>query len=203
MRVTCCWMTICALLLTGVSALAEDEQAEAAFDRGTAAFKEERFDEAVDAFREAYRLRPSWKILYNIGHGEAACKRYGLALDAFEQYLVKGGDEVPLDRQRAVREEIERLQGLVGYLKVIAPEGAMVSVDGVERDAAPLVRELPVAAAVVHAVTATRGGALQAETVGVRSVRHERRPPPGRLHHRRIGHRCSKRRKGAVPGRLL
>ncbi len=150
----------------GASALAEGsagERAKAAFERGTAAFAEERFAEAADAFREAHALKPSWKLFFNIGQCEAAGKRYGLALEAFERYLVEGGDEVSGERQEGVRAEIERLRGLVGFLKVTAPEGATVTVDGVERGVAPLARELPVAAAVIHAVRATRGGEVIAE----------------------------------------
>ena len=62
-----------------------------------------------------------------------------------------------------MRAEIERLRGLVGFLKVSAPEGATVTVDGVERGVAPLARELAVAAAVSHAVRASRSGEVIAE----------------------------------------
>ena len=57
----------------------------------------ERFLEAVRAFRSANEINPSWKIEFNIGQCEAALKRYGLAMEAFEKYLALGGDEVPTD----------------------------------------------------------------------------------------------------------
>ena len=54
-------------------------------------YGDKKFKEAADAFRLANHLRRSWKLLYNIGQCEAAAKRYGMALDAFERYVAEGG----------------------------------------------------------------------------------------------------------------
>jgi hypothetical protein len=144
---------------SGGSALADDqEQARAAFQRGIEAFQEEHYQAANEAFRRADELAPSWKLKFNIGQCEAALKRYGLAIEAFEGYLAAGGDEVPPDRRDEVIAELKRLREMVGSLDVSAPSGAVVFVDGVERGRAPLSGVLKVAAGVDHEVRIEREG---------------------------------------------
>ncbi len=157
-------------LLAESSVLAEDRVAEALseFTEGKRLFKAEEFSGAADCFRRANELNPNWKLQYNIGQSEAAARRYGLSLEAFELYLAQGGDEVEAERQSQVLAEIARLRELVGFLRVEAPKGARVSVDGVERGTSPIHRELPVAASVSHLVTATQvGQSFSEETIQV------------------------------------
>jgi hypothetical protein len=131
--------------------------AKSAFEKGKTAFKEKRFIMAADSFREAYELKPTWKLLYNVGHAEAAGKRFGLALEAFEQYLFTGGDEVSEERQTSVQKEIARLKGMVGSLEVRAPTGSLVEVDEVERGTAPLPGKIRIAAGVIHRLVVRSG----------------------------------------------
>lgn len=140
-----------------------DAAAVTAFDEAVGLFADGKYKEAGDGFRKAYRLKPSWKILYNIGQADTAGKRYGLALDAFERYLVEGGDEVTVERQNEVRKEIERLRGMVGYVKITAPTGAEISIDGVVRGTAPLNMELPVTASVELTIIARVDNRVTAE----------------------------------------
>ncbi|MCP4676584.1 MAG: tetratricopeptide repeat protein [Deltaproteobacteria bacterium] len=105
---------------------------------GVELFKASRFEEASRAFQEAYKLRPTWKLYYNIGQCEAAARHYGLALEAFETYLVDGGDEVPNDRREYISSEIRRIQPLVGVLEVEAEGGVEVLVNGTLRATTPL-----------------------------------------------------------------
>lgn len=134
------------------------DPALAAFERGNILYKEHKFVEASNAFREAYRLRPSWRLLYNLGQSEAAAKRLGPALEAFEAYLAEGGDEVDTSRAEAVRKEILRLRDLVGFVDVKAPAGADIVVDDVIRGQSPLPGVMPVTAGVVHSVSASKDG---------------------------------------------
>jgi len=155
-----------ALSLAG-AARGEDAaaRAKAAFEEGKELFEAGEYARAADAFRRADAIRPNWKLLYNIGQCEAAAKRFGLALDAFERYLVQGGDEIDRERQGEVREELVRLRDMVGFVRISAPEGAMVLVDGVERGLAPLDRDLPVAASVGHTAEAVVDGETVARRV--------------------------------------
>ena len=132
----------------------ESDPAKAAFDRGLNLYQEEDFSGAANAFREANELKPSWKILFNIGQAEAADKRYGLALEALQKYLVQGGDDVPTDRGQEVRSEVKRLLDLVGMLQIEAAEGARISIDTEFRGTAPLPGVIPVSAGADHVVLA-------------------------------------------------
>jgi tetratricopeptide (TPR) repeat protein len=110
------------------------DEAAKAFDAGKQAFSESRYDDASASFRRAFQLKPSWKIYFNIGQAEAAAKRYGAALEIFERYLAEGGDDIDAERQAEVLKENTRLRGIVGYVKVSAPTGAEISIDGTVRE---------------------------------------------------------------------
>ncbi len=135
---------------------ADDAEAKAAFEEGKELFKAGKFAEAASAFRNANKLKPNWKILYNIGQSEAAAKRNGLALEAFERYLTEGGDDLAEERREEVMTEVESLRKIVGSLEVRAPKGAVVTVDNVERGRTPLSGHVLVAAGVEHWVMVKR-----------------------------------------------
>jgi hypothetical protein len=145
----------------------DEDRALEAFDEGAAQYEAKQYLNAAKSFRIANKLNPSWKILYNIGQAEAAAKRPGLALQAFEAYLTEGGDEVPVDKQEEVLGEIERLRKIVGYLDVRAPDGYLVVIDDEERELTPLPGPMPVAAGTTHSFRLTVDGT----TVMERSVR--------------------------------
>jgi hypothetical protein len=152
------------VVLLGANALRADEKEDArtAFNLGVKLFEDGRYSDAAFSFRKANELNPSWKIQYNIGQCDAALKRYGLALEAFEAYLVNGGDDVPTSRQREVRKEIARLRDLSGDLEVIGPEGAVVLIDGMERGKTPLIGPLREAVG-VHVVSVFKDGEVLLE----------------------------------------
>ncbi len=131
-------------------------------------YKKERYLEAARLFRKAYDLKPSWKLLYNIGQAEAAAKRYGLALEAFERYIAEAGDEITKKRQDEVRNEIDRLRDIVGLLEIKTHDGAEISVDGLFRGTAPVYGGIPVSAGVEHIVVVVfEGESLSEESVRV------------------------------------
>jgi tetratricopeptide (TPR) repeat protein len=123
-------------------------------------FEAGRFEAAVVAFRKAHKLNPSWRIRYNIGQCEAALKRYGPAIEAFEAYLSEGGDEIEAERQDEVLKELERLRMKVGSLEVRGPDGIAVLIDGVKRGVTPLGVGVRVAAGVQHELTLAEGEAV-------------------------------------------
>jgi hypothetical protein len=145
------WMTLgvlAAVMVISSMAMGDEKmaRAKAAHQQGVEFFMAGKYEEASLAFREAKKMRPTWKLDYNIGQCEAASKRYGMALEAFESYLVEGGDEVPDDRREYVSAEIRRIQPLVGVLEVEAPDGVNVVIDGVVRVVMPPDGPLRVAA---------------------------------------------------------
>ncbi|MDD5305829.1 MAG: tetratricopeptide repeat protein [Deltaproteobacteria bacterium] len=148
------------IALAGPRAFAEstDEKAKAAFHAGVDGFKAERFEEALASFKEANRLKPTWKMLYNIGQCEAALKHYGQAIEAFESYLGQGGDDVPPERRDKVLAELDRMRRMVGGVKVKAPAGTQVLIDGEERGRAPLGSDIAVTAGVEHDIRLVKDG---------------------------------------------
>jgi hypothetical protein len=128
------------------------ELAQQLFLDGVEFFNEKRLKEAVIKFRAAYRVRPSWRLQYNIGQCEAGLKNYGRAIVAFEKYLGNGGDEVEVTRQDEVLRELDRLKRMVGKIVVDGPEGYAIWVDGEEAGLSPLVSGVVVTIGVVHEV---------------------------------------------------
>ncbi len=133
------------------------EKARVAFKQGVEHYEAGRHEKALEAFEEVDRLRPTWKIYYNIGQCRAVLKHYGRAIEAFEQYLAEGGDDVPNARRDEVLSELRRLREMVGNLEVKAPSGAVVIVDGEERGHAPLPGRLRLVAGVNHTVVIKKG----------------------------------------------
>ncbi len=153
MRWTMIMVLVLPFLITGTASADEvSEKAKTAFSEGRELFKANDFKNAADAFRLAHKLSPNWKLLYNIGQSEAAAKRYGLALEAFERYLARGGDEIRGERQKEVLEEVDRLRRMVGSVEVTVPSGCLIIIDDVERGRAPLSGSLMISAGVEHRV---------------------------------------------------
>ncbi len=142
---------IITVLIACPSAFCDDEAAAMeAFKTGVDDFNNAKYEEAVEAFRNANELHPSWKILYNIGQCEAALKRYGLAIEAFEGYVGKGGDDIPSARRDEVISELERLRAMVGVVKINGPYNLDIFVDGVHRGKTPISTGIMVSAGVPH-----------------------------------------------------
>lgn len=142
-------------VLAHLSPVAHAEKMDEAisyFKEGNSLFKKKQYKLASMKFREAYHLKPSWKLFFNIGQCEAAAKRHGLALEAFERFLSEGGDDIVVTRRDQVLSEVERLRKMVGFLRVYAPENTLIIVDGVKRGKAPLSMVLPVAVGYEHEV---------------------------------------------------
>lgn len=164
------WITIWAIILVPVFSTAADNNKNRAieiFKEATVLFKSEEYKAAAEKFKECYELKPTYKILYNIGQSEAAAKRYGISLQAFQRYLANGGDDIPKSRQEYVRTEIERLRYMIGFLEVTAPQDSQIIIDGVQRGNYPTVKRIPVAATVVHEVRAKKEDGSETPTMRI------------------------------------
>jgi hypothetical protein len=124
--------------IAGAQAGAEDE-ARAQFDTGVELFEAGKFEQAAVSFARAYELKPSFRILYNIGQVENELGHFAKALDAYTRYLAEGGDQIEQARLDQVRVEVARLNKLVGMISVDgAPPGATVFVDERRSGTTPL-----------------------------------------------------------------
>jgi hypothetical protein len=140
-------------LLLGATAAAQEtneEKARAWFKQGVKRFDEGRHEDALNAFQQADQLHPSWKISFNIGQCQAALKRYGLAIEAFERYLAEGGDEVPGDRRTKVLDELSQFRKMVGGVMVKGADDVVVVIDDVVRGSTPMNQPILVTAGVKH-----------------------------------------------------
>jgi hypothetical protein len=128
-------------VLVPAAAAAEDpeEQARIHFQQGLDLYEQGDYEAAAIAFSRAYEIKPSYRILFNIGQAEAELKHYALALEAFARYLAEGGDEIPADRLQKVKSEIKRLNALVGMIEIESTVAeARVKIDNETRGFTPL-----------------------------------------------------------------
>jgi hypothetical protein len=106
------------------------------FDRGQHAA-------ALDEFRRAYSLAPSFRILYNVGLCEAALGDVRAAIDAFVGYLRDGGEQIPAARREQVQAELTKLEKQLVSLEIeLQQTGAELRVDGGLLGRGPLSQKL-------------------------------------------------------------
>ncbi len=141
-----------------VRAQEADALAREKFTEGRTLFDEGRYAEAAQAFADAWRRDPNWKLLYNIAQSEAAARNYGAALIRFEEYLSSGGDEIPADRRDEVLAEIRRLRDIVAYVEIEAPAGCTVLVNDSEWGITPLSGPVVITAGTEHQIVLQREG---------------------------------------------
>jgi hypothetical protein len=132
-------LAFCAALAPAPAAAGANEDARNSFQQGVELYKEGKFAEAAIAFARAYELKPSYKILYNIGQSEAELSHYAKALDAYNRYLEGGGKAIGNERTEQVGAEITRLHALVGGISISSEvDGATVFVDDAKQGETPL-----------------------------------------------------------------
>lgn len=117
------------LLAEEGTAGSNDDAARAAFLKGADAYRNVEFSEALLYFEEAYKLRPSYKILYNIAQTQLELRRPHLALEAFEKYLIEGRKEIDATRRDEVLHEIKKLRRVVGEIIVTGKTGTECRID--------------------------------------------------------------------------
>ncbi|MCK9523356.1 MAG: tetratricopeptide repeat protein [Proteobacteria bacterium] len=120
---------IASLFGSVVLAQSSEEVAKQNYQEAIRLFDNGDYSDAAARFRDAYEANPSWKLFFNIGQAEAAASRLGMALEAFEAYMVQGGDQVPEDKKEVALNEIQRLRQLVGVLELVAPDDSELWID--------------------------------------------------------------------------
>jgi hypothetical protein len=101
-------------------ARAADAETEARerFERAIKLYEDQDYGAALAELERAAKLKPSYKLFYNMGQVRVAMRDYAGAIVAFQQYLEQGGDKVPADRRDFVQKEIKRLDQRVARLVV-------------------------------------------------------------------------------------
>jgi tetratricopeptide (TPR) repeat protein len=99
----------------------DEPDARLAFHAGQAAFQRGHYTDAMESFREAYRLDPRPELLYDIGE---SAHRAGLlhdALEAFEAYLEQISDVHP--RRAAISRKVTELRAAIARGDADAADG--------------------------------------------------------------------------------
>jgi tetratricopeptide (TPR) repeat protein len=89
------------------------DEAQRTFQRGVELYRANDFASALVAFKRAYELKPSYKMLYNLGQVSYQRHEYANAVRYFRQYLDDGGAAISPERQLEVMGNISRLSRLV------------------------------------------------------------------------------------------
>ncbi|HKO49038.1 MAG TPA: PEGA domain-containing protein [Polyangiaceae bacterium] len=138
------WGSALALLVClngGVARAADDPDREARerYENAVKLYEDGAFDAALVELNRAAELRPSYKIFYNIGQVRFAMHDYAAAMDAYRQYLEKGGDKLPVARREQVQKELKALAQRVAKLSIETDvPGAEVLIDDVPVGSTPL-----------------------------------------------------------------
>ncbi len=127
------------------------------YARGVELARDGLYAEAAAEFDAAYRAKPHFAVLYNLGQSWVALGRPVEASDALERYLREGGSEVPSARREQVQAELARQRSRVGTLALRGVQaGATIKLDGRELGRAPLA---PIRLAVgAHSLSAELSG---------------------------------------------
>jgi hypothetical protein len=66
-----------------------------------------RYEEAFKAFRRAYEISPSWKILGNLGLTALKLERSTEAILAYERYLSEGGTQIDPSERAQIKRDLD------------------------------------------------------------------------------------------------
>jgi hypothetical protein len=121
-------------------------KAKAAFELGTALYKQGKYAEAVLKFQETYALKPHPTVMYNIGRCRERLEEIPRALTAYREYLRIAPDASDASAVTAAIERIEKRfseKGVQLFQVTANPENAKIEVDGTYLGTSPAAIQLP------------------------------------------------------------
>ena len=148
---------------------AEQKEADRHFKSGVALFKEAKFAEALAEFERAYEIAPHPTVLYNIATCHRELSRYGEAVKFYKRFLGEGKGKVPKDRLTTAQTELDGILARIARITVAAPDGAQLTVDGVDLGTMPIDMPLMVAPGEHKVVVRSQGMRDAERTVRVAS----------------------------------
>jgi hypothetical protein len=120
---------LCALVFTSTAAHAQNDEAFQRYQRGVELYNDGAYDAALLEFERAYKISPTYKLLYNIAQVNRQLNDYAKALDAYDRYLRDGGAEIPPARKAEVRAEMARISARVARVELVSNGKGEISVD--------------------------------------------------------------------------
>jgi hypothetical protein len=129
-------MVACALSSGRSAYAAEPAQAAAVgearkhFQRGITFYKDADYRSALVEFQEAYRISPSYKLLFNIAQTQEELGDFAAALTSLRAYAEQGGKELDRARHAQVDADEKRLEAHVATVTIEVNEpDAEISAD--------------------------------------------------------------------------
>jgi hypothetical protein len=123
------------------------QEAATHFERGVKLYEEQDWRGALIEFERAYGIAPRYAVLFNIAQARYQLLDYAGTLDAFQRYLVEGGDALTPARSAQVQASITELRGRVARLTVTTNvAGAEITIDDAPVGVTPLAGPLVVSA---------------------------------------------------------
>lgn len=120
-------------------------EARQRYERALELSDEGNYEGALYEFQRAYKLKPTYRLLYNLGVVSVATRDYVRAIDYYTRYLVEGDGKIEPARTTEVKSQLERLKGRIGKLRItVTVAGADVTIDDVSLGKSPLPNELTV-----------------------------------------------------------
>ncbi len=140
-----------------------DERARELYENGAILYDEGRYEDAVIAFEEAYRLSGRPALLFNIANALERCGRWGEALDVLSRYRAYAAAE----ERETLDRRITNLERRIAEAKddpapvPVAPVAPKPVVAAAPAESSPtLLRPLPLAVAGVGVLSLGVGAAL-------------------------------------------
>src|SRR4051812_1535144 len=109
---------LCAVAVSKIAFAQPTSDARRHFEHGLEFAERADFDSAAQEFEAAYKLRPNYAVLYNLGQAYSALGKPIEAARAFETYLRDGGNKLNPKRQAEVQELVARAHKRIGYVKL-------------------------------------------------------------------------------------
>jgi hypothetical protein len=120
-----------------------EDQARVLFREGNDRYAKGDYQGALDRFRKAKALHPSYKIDLNIGTALNALGRHTEAAEHYDLFLRRADRVAPRDLVKEVATSLDELRGKLGSFEVTCSlPGAKVEVDGRQVGMTPLTRPL-------------------------------------------------------------
>ena len=129
------WLLACALLLALPAPSAAQDDFERTIREALTEFEAGRWIEARALFLQAHGIRPSAEALRMAGNASYEAREYVRAVELLEAALAVESPPLREERAALAREALAAAGRFVTRLTVVAPEGARVRVDDIERDA--------------------------------------------------------------------
>lgn len=131
---------VCVLVLLACPAMAGPgkQGAQRLFREGNELFQRGDYQGALQRFRQAKALYPSYKIDLNIGSTLNALGRLTEAAAYYDLFLRQAARRAPAEIITAARGSLDELQGKLAQVMLDCPGKAMVEVDGHEVGHTPL-----------------------------------------------------------------